>query len=126
MTHQEQKNISAERLIHSEHGESDHMVRAVQKGGIVGGGIALTLIAAIFSYIHITGAVGLLTWYQYVLWVISSMTLVFVAAIVGMLTGVLYSLAQAKIQQALHHKEALADALIEISMRKKIRKLLSL
>ncbi len=126
MTHQESKNVLAAGLIHSEHGESDHMVRTVQRGGIAGGGGALMLIVAIFSYIHLTGVAVLLTWYQYIIWAIASMTLVFVAAIVGMLTGVLYSLAQAKIQQALHHEEAIADALVEISMRKRIRKLMSL
>lgn len=124
MMHPESKNVLAARLIHSEHGESTHMVRVVQSGGMAGGVIGLVLIACVFVYLHVINVAIFMNWYQYILWAVGTMTFVFVASIVGMLVGVLYSLAHAQVQQALHHREAIADALLEISMRKRIRKLM--
>ncbi|MBP7056995.1 hypothetical protein KBB08_00720 [Candidatus Gracilibacteria bacterium] len=126
MLYQDTQGSSTSYRIHPEHGESSNIVTSVRVGGIVGGWIAFFLLSAGFVYMHISAASDLLIWYYYMIWAIAGMTLVFASAITGMLVGVLFSWAQARVYQTVHHKEAIAGMLVEIGIRKKIRKLISL
>ena len=126
MMYRERGSTLASSVIHPEHGESRSIVSSVRVGGIVGGIVALFLMGAVFVYMHINAVDDLLTWYRYIIWAIASMTLVFASAIVGMLVGVLFSSAQSRVQQVLHQKEAIAGVLLEIGIRKRIRRLMSL
>ncbi|MBP6084752.1 hypothetical protein KA517_00745 [Candidatus Gracilibacteria bacterium] len=126
MLYQDTQGASASYSIHPEHGESSSIVSNVRVGGIMGGWIAFFLVFGGFVYMHISAAADLLNWYHYMIWAIAGMTLVFASAIIGMLVGALLSLAQSRVHQMVHHKEAIAGMLVEIGIRKKIRKLISL
>ncbi len=118
-------SVKAKRLIHPEHHESKEIIRHAQNGGITAGTIAIAAVLGVFVFMHFTGTDQLLPLNTYVLWAIASMTLVFAASIIGMLIGIMASEIMAKFHQWQYQNLAMDDAIIELSIRKAIRKVIS-
>jgi hypothetical protein len=111
-------------LIHPEHQETGSIIYYARQGGIIAGGLAFAAILGVFFYLHLSGAVAYLSLSIYFTWAIASMTLVFASAITGMLIGVLVAGAWSKIHFLQHQHEAISTAMIEVSIRQAIRKVL--